>query len=113
MAQSRWRLSGGEKMDRKMIALLICIITGGILIAGCITPEEEATKGPTQEIVIGIGEDVKGLKPVYGTPWGAPLRPIYETLVLEDADLKIQPLLAESWEVSEDGKVWNFIPLRR
>jgi peptide/nickel transport system substrate-binding protein len=84
------------------------IILGGILMAGCIAPQEEASKELPQEIVIGIGEDIKGLEPVYGCPWGAPLRPIYETLVVEDADLTIQPLLAESWEVSEDGKVWNF-----
>jgi peptide/nickel transport system substrate-binding protein len=93
-------------------ALLSCILVGGILvgcmIAGCIAPQEETSKELPQEIVIGIGEDIKGLEPVYGCPWGAPLRPIYETLVIEDADLKIRPLLAESWDVSEDGTVWTF-----
>ncbi|MGB2842748.1 MAG: ABC transporter substrate-binding protein [Halobacteriota archaeon] len=96
---------------RKEIALLVCIIVvliGGVLMAGCISPPEEGSKELPQKIVIGIGEDIKGLEPVFGTPWGAPLRPIYETLVMEDADLKIQPLLAESWEVAEDGKVWTF-----
>ena len=96
-------------MNKKMIALLICIIVGGILaVTGCITPPEEVSKELPQEIVIGMGGDIKGLEPVYGCPWGAPLRPIYETLVVENADLKIQPLLAESWKVSEDGKVWTF-----
>jgi nickel transport system substrate-binding protein len=93
---------------KKKIALLICIITGGILIASCIAPQEEASKKLPQEIVIGMGEDIKGLESVYGCPWGAPLRTIYETLVTEDSSLKIQPLLAESWEISEDGKVWTF-----
>ena len=98
---------------RKNLALVVRMIVGGIilgsiLMAGCIAPQEEASKELPQEIVIGIGEDIKGLEPVFGCPWGAPLRPIYETLVMEDADLKIQPLLAESWEVSEDGKVWTF-----
>ncbi len=100
-------------MSKKLIALLICIITGGIIISGILlaeweTPSKEVLTGVPQEIVIGMGEDIKGLEPVYGCPWGAPLRLIYETLVTEDADLKIQPLLAESWEVSEDGKVWTF-----
>ncbi|MCK4733124.1 MAG: hypothetical protein KAT65_11770, partial [Methanophagales archaeon] len=96
-------------MNKKMIALLICIIVGGILaVTGCISPAEEVSKELPQEIVIGMGGDIKGLEPVYGCPWGAPLRLIYETLVVENADLKIQPLLAESWKVSEDGKVWTF-----
>ncbi len=100
-------------MEKKLKnALLGCIIVVGILgggmMAGCIAPQEEASNESPQEMVIGIGEDIKGLEPVCGCPWGAPLRPIYETLVVEDADLKIQPLLAESWEVSEDGKVWTF-----
>lgn len=55
-----------------------------------------------------MGIDLKGLEPVYGTPWGAPLRVIYETLVFEDGNFTIQPLLAKSWEVSEGGKVWTF-----
>jgi len=62
----------------------------------------------SQKIIIGSGYDIKSLKPVYGCPWGAPLRLIYETLVMEDVNLKIKPLLAQSWEVSEDGKVWTF-----
>jgi len=96
-------------MNREIIALLVCIVVGvTIAVTGCISPPEEVSKELPQEIVIGIGEDIKGLPPVYGCPWGAPLRPIYETLVVEDADLKIQPLLAESWEVSEGGKVWTF-----
>ena len=98
---------------RKNLALLVRMIVGGIILssimmAGCIAPQEEASKEFPQEIVIGMGGDIKGLEPVSGCPWGAPLRPIYETLVMEDADLKIQPLLAESWEVSEDGRVWTF-----
>ncbi|MBL0374275.1 ABC transporter substrate-binding protein [Rhizobium sp. KVB221] len=31
-----------------------------------------------------------------------------ETLVLSDADLKIKPLLAESWKPNDDGTVWTF-----
>lgn len=102
-------------MEKKNLIVLVCIIAGfvlagGIMMAGCIGPSEEVSKELPQEIAIGIGDDIKGLDPTVagGGPWGAPLRPIYETLVIEDADLKIQPLLAESWEVSEDGKVWTF-----
>ncbi|MFZ2071731.1 MAG: ABC transporter substrate-binding protein, partial [Halobacteriota archaeon] len=99
-----------KKLGNALVVRMIVggIILGSILMAGCIVPQDEASKELHQEIVIGIGEDIKGLEPVFGCPWGAPLRPIYETLVMEDVNLKIQPLLAESWEVSEDGKVWTF-----
>ena len=33
---------------------------------------------------------------------------VYEGLVRRGADLKIEPALAESWTVSDDGKVWTF-----
>jgi peptide/nickel transport system substrate-binding protein len=37
------------------------------------------------------------------------MRNIYETLVAYDAEVKeIKPLIAESWEVSDDLKVWTF-----
>lgn len=37
------------------------------------------------------------------------MRNVFETLVAYDADVKeIKPLLAESWEVSEDLSVWTF-----
>ena len=57
---------------RKESVLLVCIIVvliGGVLMAGCISPPEEGSKELPQEIVIGIGEDIKGLEPVFGTPW--------------------------------------------
>ena len=33
---------------------------------------------------------------------------VYEGLVRRGADLQIQPALAESWSISDDGKVWTF-----
>lgn len=87
------------------LSLLLCVIFGlCAIMASCIAPSPKVS----QEIIIGIGTDIKGLEPVSGTPWGAQLRVIYETLVFEDANLTVQPLLAESWEVSKDGKIWTF-----
>ena len=91
-------------LNKKIALVAIFILVASSLMAGCGAPKEEVPK----EIVIGMGIDLKVLEPVHGCPWGAPLRLIYETLVMEDANLEIQPLLAESWEVSGDGKIWTF-----
>ncbi|MEW6104506.1 MAG: hypothetical protein AB1630_11955 [bacterium] len=85
---------------KKNIVLLLCILLVGSIIIWTYLPKEAPQK---KEIVIGMGIDLKGLEPVYGCPWGSPLRTIYETLLLEDVNLTIQPLLAKSGEVSEDG----------
>lgn len=36
------------------------------------------------------------------------VRPIYETLVTTDDDYQVQPLLAESWDESDDGLIYTF-----
>lgn len=98
--------------NKKKIALGGCIIVGlalvgGIIMAGCISPQEEV---PKQELVVGISTDVDNWyldQFPYGDArfvWSQ----VYETLVRLDTDLKIQPGLAESWETPDDGKTWIF-----
>lgn len=94
---------------KKKFGLLICIIIGGILLGGIIMgvymePVEEA---PKQELVVGLDMDIYGLGPgnngLYYLTFLA-----YNGLVELDADFNKKPGLAESWEMSEDGKEWTF-----
>ena len=69
---------------------------------------ETPVKGGT--LVVGIGADAPSVNPVLST--GIPDRLIgcslYEGLVKFTSDLQAQPLLAESWTVSPDGKTYEF-----
>lgn len=94
---------------KKKFGLLICIIVGGILLGGIIMgvymePVEEA---PKQELVVGLDMDIYGLGPgnngLYYLTFLA-----YNGLVELDADFNKKPGLAESWEMSDDGKEWTF-----
>jgi len=98
-------------MSRKMIALLICIIaggTGGIIMVDWISPPEEVSK---QEITVVSGSEFStGIHPggFGGCCDGSPSCLIYEGLLTFDPNGVKGPGLAESWEMSRDGKVWTF-----
>jgi peptide/nickel transport system substrate-binding protein len=77
--------------------------------------EEPATgmksKDPTTFTQVTIGEpEVLDPAITYETAGGEVLQNIYETLVFYDggATDKFVPMLAETWETSEDGTVWTF-----
>ncbi len=62
-------------------------------------------------ITIGMGTEPAGLDPTAGAnvfigqvTW----QNVFEGLVTIDKDGKIQPQLADSWEISEDGKTYTF-----
>jgi len=59
------------------------------------------------ELVIAFGTDPESLDPnkISSAPAGMVLTHIAETLVTMTEELEIAPLLAESWEFSEDAKV--------
>ncbi|MBS6057965.1 oligopeptide ABC transporter substrate-binding protein OppA [Mixta calida] len=63
-----------------------------------------------QELTRGNGAELQSLDPhkVEGVPEAYVSRDLYEGLVINDADGKIQPGVAESWESKEGGKVWIF-----
>lgn len=67
--------------------------------------------GGSETLVFGTSADPVSLDPAYVSD-GESLRAarqIYETLVTtEQGGTEIVPLLAESWEPSEDGKTWTF-----
>jgi peptide/nickel transport system substrate-binding protein len=78
---------------------------------------EPATSGgpkssdPTTFTDVTIGEpEVLDPAITYETAGGEVLQNVYETLVFYDGEAtdKFVPMLAESWETSEDGTVWTF-----
>lgn len=77
---------------------------------------EKSTEGPVeepviQEVVIGEQFDLGGYDP--STSMSSFVRAlVYNNLVELDLDFKKVPGLAESWEMSPDGKTWTF-ELRR
>lgn len=67
----------------------------------------EKALAPEQELVYATAKDINDMNP-HLYPGSMPAQGmIYESLVENTAD-GIKPLLAESWEISEDGKVYTF-----
>ncbi len=70
-----------------------------------------AIGAPREDVVIGMGIEPAGLDPTIAAPvaigqvvW----QNVFEGLTRIDADGKVQPQLAESWAVSEDGRTFTF-----
>ncbi|RTE11031.1 staphylopine-dependent metal ABC transporter substrate-binding lipoprotein [Paenibacillus whitsoniae] len=95
-------------MSRKTVVLLCTFIVSIILIAGC--GSKSADTGATEkgkELVYATSKDINDMNP-HLYPGSLPAQGmLYESLV-ENTEEGIKPLLAESWNVSEDGKVYIF-----
>lgn len=82
------------------------------------TPPEPAPEPPPEEamtpqmggtLLEGYDRDVSRSDPVAQAWWDAHSFPVqHETLFARDADANVVPMLAESWEISDDGLVWTF-----
>ncbi|MDO9303366.1 MAG: ABC transporter substrate-binding protein, partial [Anaerolineales bacterium] len=114
---------------RKLFALLSLLVIASMALAACGTPapaEAPAAEAPVAEapmaegfhsadpttfVVATIGEP-ETLDPAlaYETAGGEIIQNVYETLVFYDGEAtdKFVPMLAESWEVSDDGMVYTF-----
>lgn len=64
--------------------------------------------GGTAKVV--IGSDILGTQPGVARDSGTDmiLHHIFEALVAYDDNLEVQPMLAESWEISDEGKTYTF-----
>lgn len=107
-----------------LLAILAALITGCVALAtpqAPTTPAAEAapvetpTEAPKQAestLVMAIAEDTVSLDPgrAFETLPSIVHKATYETLVSFPADSvdHIEPLLAESWAISEDGTVYTF-----
>ena len=115
-------------MKKRTISLLVAAaITAGCL-AGCGggttgtttaagAGGTEADAGSPQDsasgkdsLVIAMASDILSMDPYkYDEgPTNQVMLHIYEAMLMQDADMKFQPCLAESWETSDDGLTWTF-----
>lgn len=89
------------------------VTTGGETATGA-SATAATTEGASEPIVGGMllegyDRDVSRLDPVATSWWDASLFPaVHETLVTQDAEGAFIPMIAESWEQSEDGKTVTF-----
>jgi len=116
---------------------LLFVLVGAVVVAGCIGGEKTTTQSPTETSKPQTEtaqqtektEETKTEQPKYGgtliygirqepdtlDPWKTVMSAsdlvmnyILDPLVVLDYNLTPQPLLAESWNVSEDGLEWTF-----
>jgi peptide/nickel transport system substrate-binding protein len=87
------------------------LIAGAALAAFAFTSAPAAAQDNACRIVFAHGAAVTSIDPHFHalTPNGAVAEHIFSKMVLQDENLRVQPGLAKSWEVSaEDPKVWTF-----
>jgi len=96
-------------MTRKMVAIFASMIVACLLFTGCsgVNSGSAGSADVAQEIVYATAKDINDMNP-HLYPGSMPAQGmLYESLV-ENTEAGIQPLLAESWDISEDGKVYTF-----
>ncbi|MFP4977018.1 staphylopine-dependent metal ABC transporter substrate-binding lipoprotein [Paenibacillus sp. CN-4] len=96
---------------KRAVKMLAAVMAGMVLLAGCGSGNgEEAKTGaaaPVQELKYAAAKDINDMNP-HLYPGSMPAQGmVYESLVENTAD-GVKPLLAESWDISEDGKVYTF-----
>lgn len=95
---------------RNLIGVLVMVIVMSVL-AGCSASKDaksdSTNKEKQTELVYASAKDINDMNPhLYAGSMPAQGM-VYESLV-ENTKTGIKPLLAESWEISEDGKVYTF-----
>ncbi|MDD2206068.1 MAG: glutathione ABC transporter substrate-binding protein [Aminobacterium sp.] len=93
----------GVSVKRSLILVLTVL-----LVVFCFAGIAAASSKDT--LLIGKGTEALGMDPqdLTDTPSEEVCHSIYEGLVSFDEEMKIQPRLATSWDISEDGKTWTF-----
>ncbi|MBW5467004.1 nickel ABC transporter, nickel/metallophore periplasmic binding protein [Brevibacillus formosus] len=96
-------------MTRNMGYLLKAFMVSMVLLVGCSTGDTEKSKSADtgKEIVYATSKDINDMNPHFYSGSMPAQGMVYESLV-ENTEDGIKPSLAESWEVSEDGKVYTF-----
>ncbi|WP_418936717.1 staphylopine-dependent metal ABC transporter substrate-binding lipoprotein [Paenibacillus chitinolyticus] len=96
-------------MTRRIAGLLAALMISTALLAGC-AGDKSGKTGSTersQELVYATAKDINDMDPHLYTGSMPAQGMVYESLV-ENTEDGIKPLLAESWETSNDGKTYTF-----
>jgi len=97
-------------MFKKKVALLSVIVAVVVIMTGCGDSNNKVntqSMSPGTELVYATAKDINDMNPHLYTGSMPAQGMIYESLVENTVD-GIKPLLAESWELSADGKVYTF-----
>ncbi len=99
------------KKERSGMGLSIIFALVLVVLAGCGekgTAQTGAAEGEKKtDLIYASAKDINDMNPHLYTGSMPAQGMVYESLVENTAD-GIQPLLAESWDISEDGKIYTF-----
>lgn len=110
-------------MFKKSLVLLIVMLLVVTTLAGCgqkpaqqsgseqqQQEQQPAAEAPKNILRMAIMSNPPKLDPVFATDTSSSriIYQIFETLVDYDKDGNVQPLLAESWDISPDKKTYTF-----
>jgi peptide/nickel transport system substrate-binding protein len=120
MSDQQPRINGHPSNESRHVTRR-AVIKGSVGVAATaavarVEPQAAAARHRAQEtarggrLVIGRGEDAQSLDPIRSGSFasGDTMALIYETLTALDMDGSVVPNLAESWEISADGKEYTF-----
>jgi peptide/nickel transport system substrate-binding protein len=90
--------------------MIIRVVVAVVLALLLSSPVSAQTPKKGGTLVVGMSQDLPGLDPHPSTSTITyqVLSLVYQGLVDFDRDLKIKPVLAESWTTSGDGRTWTF-----
>ena len=90
--------------------MILALLLAAVLTGSLTSPLAAQTPKRGGTLVVGMSQDLPGLDPHPSTSTITyqVLSLVYQGLVDFDRDLKIRPVLAESWKVSPNGKEWTF-----
>ena len=99
------RKNSQKRLGKKLLSILLI---GSMLLTGCSTSGGGSSSAETSKLVYANFRDLRDLNPhLYnGELFAQNL--IFESLVKITEDGDFEPWLAESWEISEDGKEYVF-----
>ncbi|MGY4760229.1 staphylopine-dependent metal ABC transporter substrate-binding lipoprotein [Paenibacillus caseinilyticus] len=93
-------------MRRRWVTVITVIMVCAALLAGCGGTQTGSKESP-KELVYASAKDINDMNPHVYTGSNPAQGVVYESLV-ENTEEGFKPLLAESWEISGDGKVYTF-----
>lgn len=96
-------------MNKTTVFGLLAAVLVLALLIGCSNGKGDVagTPGESRELVYATAKDINDMNPHLYPGSMAAQGMVYESLV-ENTREGIKPLLAESWEISDDGKVYTF-----
>ncbi|TBL69899.1 staphylopine-dependent metal ABC transporter substrate-binding lipoprotein [Paenibacillus thalictri] len=96
-------------MKRKLVTLSSVLLAATLLLAGCGENKEKITgeSGKSTELIYATSKDINDMNPHLYAGSIPAQGMVYESLVENTKD-GIKPSLAESWDISPDGKTYTF-----